>query len=65
MGTRVDFSGGKAAGEWSWPLISIQCRGQEWWNYTSAMLNYWSTGTLMCSGYWLSPLINVGIVECL
>jgi hypothetical protein len=23
------------AGVWSWPLTSIQCRGQEWWSYTS------------------------------
>jgi hypothetical protein len=25
----------KAAGAWSWPLTSMQCRGQEWWSYTS------------------------------
>jgi hypothetical protein len=29
MGTRGSFPGGKAAGEWSWPLTSIQRRGQE------------------------------------
>jgi hypothetical protein len=28
MGTGGSFPGGKAAGTWSWPLISIQCRGQ-------------------------------------
>jgi hypothetical protein len=28
MGTRGSFPGGKAAGAWSWPLTSIQCRGQ-------------------------------------
>jgi hypothetical protein len=28
MGTRSYFSGGKAAGAWSWPLTSIWCRGQ-------------------------------------
>jgi Na+-transporting methylmalonyl-CoA/oxaloacetate decarboxylase gamma subunit len=28
MGTRGSFSGGKAAGAWSWPLTSISCRGQ-------------------------------------
>jgi hypothetical protein len=35
MGTGSCFSGGKAAGAWSWPLTSIKCRGQEWWSYTS------------------------------
>jgi hypothetical protein len=29
MGTGCSFPGGKAAGAWSWPLTSIQCRGQE------------------------------------
>jgi len=29
MGTSDPFPGGKAAGAWSWPLTSIQCRGQE------------------------------------
>jgi hypothetical protein len=29
MGTRDSFPGGEAAGAWSWPLTSIQCRGQE------------------------------------
>jgi len=28
MGTGGSFSGGKAAGAWSWPLTSIYCRGQ-------------------------------------
>jgi len=28
MGNRGSFSGGKAAGTWSWPLTSIWCRGQ-------------------------------------
>jgi hypothetical protein len=28
MGIRVSFPGGKAAGAWSWPLISIWCRDQ-------------------------------------
>jgi hypothetical protein len=28
MGTRDSIPGGKAAGEWSWPLTSIWCRGQ-------------------------------------
>jgi len=28
MGTGGAFPGGKAAGAWSWPLTSIQCRGQ-------------------------------------
>jgi hypothetical protein len=28
VGTRGSFPGGKAAGEWSRPLTSIQCRGQ-------------------------------------
>jgi len=28
-GTRGSFPGNKAAGAWSWPLTSIQCRGQE------------------------------------
>jgi hypothetical protein len=31
---RDSFSGGKAAGAWSWLLTSIYCRGQEY-NYTS------------------------------
>jgi hypothetical protein len=26
MGPRGSFPGGKAAGAWSWPLISIECR---------------------------------------
>jgi hypothetical protein len=29
MGARGSFSGGKAAGGWSWPLTSIYCRDQE------------------------------------
>jgi hypothetical protein len=29
MGTGGSFPEGKAAGEWSWPLTSNQCRGQE------------------------------------
>jgi hypothetical protein len=29
MGTSGSFPGGKAAGAYSWPLTSIQCRGQE------------------------------------
>jgi hypothetical protein len=29
MGTRGSFNGSKAVGGWSWPLTSIQCRGQE------------------------------------
>jgi hypothetical protein len=28
MGTRSFFPGGKAAGAWTWPLTSVQCRGQ-------------------------------------
>jgi hypothetical protein len=28
MGTRGSFPAGKAAGAWSWPLTSIQCRSQ-------------------------------------
>jgi hypothetical protein len=35
MGTGGSFPGGKAAGAWSWPLTSIQCRGQDRWSYTS------------------------------
>jgi hypothetical protein len=35
MATRISFPGGKAAEAWSWPLTSILCRGQEWWNCTS------------------------------
>jgi hypothetical protein len=29
MGARDSFPGGKAAGEWSWPLTTIYCQGQE------------------------------------
>jgi len=29
MGNRGSFPRSKAAGAWSWRLISIQCRGQE------------------------------------
>jgi hypothetical protein len=29
LGTGYSSSGGKAAGAWSWPLISNYCRGQE------------------------------------
>jgi hypothetical protein len=32
---RALFAGVKAAGVWSRPLISIYCRGQEWWSYIS------------------------------
>jgi hypothetical protein len=28
MGTRVSFTGGKAAWAWSWPLTSIKCWGE-------------------------------------
>jgi hypothetical protein len=35
---RSCFLGGKVAGAWSSPLISIQCRGQEWWRSTSTPL---------------------------
>jgi len=28
MGTRGSFHGGKESRVWSWPLTSIQCRGQ-------------------------------------
>jgi hypothetical protein len=35
MGTRGSFRGGKATGAWSWPLTSIQYRGQNEWRYTS------------------------------
>jgi hypothetical protein len=30
MGTGGSFPGGKEAGAWSWPLTSVQCRGQEY-----------------------------------
>jgi len=29
VGTKGFLPGGKAAGVWSWPLTSINCRGQE------------------------------------
>jgi hypothetical protein len=41
---------------WSWPLTSIQCRGDEWWNYTSTpphafmaqcLITQLSTGTTL------------------
>jgi hypothetical protein len=35
LGTGDSFPEGKVAGAWSWPLTSIQCRGQDWWSYTS------------------------------
>jgi hypothetical protein len=35
MGTGDSFSGGKAAGQWSWPFTSIYCRGQETLSYTN------------------------------
>jgi len=28
MGTSGSYPGSKAVGAWSWPLTSIQCRGQ-------------------------------------
>jgi hypothetical protein len=34
VGTGEYFSGSKAAGAWSWPL-TLYCRSQEWWHYTS------------------------------
>jgi hypothetical protein len=34
MDTRISLPGSKAAGAWSWPLTSIQCRSQEWRSYT-------------------------------
>jgi hypothetical protein len=39
MGIGGSFPGGNAAGAWSWPLTSIQCRGEEWWSYTSHPLS--------------------------
>jgi hypothetical protein len=35
MGTGGCSPWSKAAEAWSWPLTSIQCRGQEWWSYIS------------------------------
>jgi hypothetical protein len=35
MGTWASFPGGKAAEAWIWPLTSFQCRGREYWSYTS------------------------------
>jgi len=29
VGTRISYPGGKAAGEWIWPLASVMCRDQE------------------------------------
>jgi hypothetical protein len=31
-------TGGKAPETWIWPVISIQCRGWEWWSYISISL---------------------------
>jgi hypothetical protein len=36
MGTGGSFPWSKAAWTW-WPLTSIWCRGQEWWNLTSTL----------------------------
>jgi hypothetical protein len=46
VGTRGSFSSRKVAGAWSWPLTSIQCRGQEWWSYTSTPWHF--TSPLPC-----------------
>jgi hypothetical protein len=35
LGPGALSSGCKARGAWRWPFTSIQCRGQEWWSYTS------------------------------
>jgi hypothetical protein len=35
MGTGDSFEGGKVARAWSQPLLSVECRSQEWWSYTS------------------------------
>jgi hypothetical protein len=31
----LNFHWGNEARARSWPLTSIQCRGREWWSYTS------------------------------
>jgi hypothetical protein len=52
VGTRGSSNGDKGIGVWSWPLISVQCRSEKCWGYTSAVpclqgivLNYLSTWT--------------------
>jgi hypothetical protein len=40
-GYKGHFPGGKKAAAWSWPLNSIQCRGQERWIYTSTPMSSW------------------------
>jgi hypothetical protein len=55
MGTGVSFRGSKAAGAWSWPLTSNQCRDQEnvdLYIYCptrlhGVVLHYLSTGTTL------------------
>jgi hypothetical protein len=36
MGTGGTLSGNKAAEAWSWPVTSIQNRGQKWWGYITS-----------------------------
>jgi hypothetical protein len=53
-GYRGSFPRDKASRAWSWPLVSIECRGQEWWIYTSTTpyvfmvwcLSNWTQGQL-------------------
>jgi hypothetical protein len=35
MGIGGFCTGSKASGAWRWSLNCTQCRGQEWWSYTS------------------------------
>jgi hypothetical protein len=49
MGTTGSFPGGKAGGEWSWPLTSTECRGQEF-----VELYLHSPNTSSWRGAWLS-----------
>jgi len=39
VGTDISFSGGKAAGAWSWSLTSLYCRSQKTWGCTSTPLH--------------------------
>jgi len=69
MGKRRRFSVGKAAGAWSWPLISIYCRSQECVELYLHCLNMppWrgaqlkgSTGITLCFNRWVVQIAKLG-----
>jgi hypothetical protein len=60
MGTRDSFPGGKAAGTWSWPFTSVQCRGQEYIFIAWCLVKHREKFTFTFTFIWLKwSLTNV------